>query len=148
MITSATIHHCNDDTRSRTYSLLRPWFSKLRGTLWPLTLASIQLVVSCSFSVRANKYTFDPSSRALTLYAVVVYTSEPLRSMDRTTPVFSKDAHEGKAKPSTTVERCSQHQCNTMIVNVECDRSGRVTSATVITCRYQLRNTLSRQRNV
>jgi hypothetical protein len=85
-----------------------------QGGAVALILASIELVVS----------------RALTFYAVV-YTNKPPRSTDRTTAVFPKDAHEGKPRPSTMTESCGQHRCNTMIVDVERNRTDRVTSAAI-----------------
>jgi hypothetical protein len=91
VIISATTHQQHE-----IYDVLvtETMILQAQGSAVALPLASIELVVSS----------------ALTLYVVVVYTNEPPRSTDRTTAVFSKDAHEGKPRASTMAESCSQHR--------------------------------------
>jgi hypothetical protein len=88
-----------------------------QGSAVALTLASIELVVSC----------------ALTLY-IVVYTNKPPRSTDRTTAVFFERCPRRQTQAEYDDRKLQSAPVQHHDRNVECNRTDRVTSAAITLC--------------
>lgn len=82
-----------------------------RGCIWPLTLASIQLVFSFSSFPRAMWYTDWPGSSALTANVVLTCTREPPSSMVRTIAVFSNAGPAKEKEGSSELTKSSDRVC-------------------------------------